>query len=133
MVGMVLLHHIGALAHAEDGLISRALAVHQLFNFLFFTLCFELALFFFLQLVLPLFLFSSGLFLLLLPILLLLLLLLLQPILLNLIHGPVEIEVLCLQEFDGLVLLEVKHRDEAIDHIPFVYVEGILPLERSRS
>lgn len=105
MVGMVLLNHIGALAHTEEGFISGTLAVQELFNFWFFGLGFELSFFFFLELLLPLFLFSFSLLLLLLLILLILLLLLFQSILLNPINRLVEIEVLCLQEFDGLVLL----------------------------
>lgn len=38
MVSMVLLDHVGALSHTQDGLINGTLTVHQLFNFGLFAL-----------------------------------------------------------------------------------------------
>lgn len=43
----------------------------------------------------------------------------------NLIDGSVEVEVLGLQEFDGLALRELKHGHDAIHHVPFVYFTRI--------
>jgi hypothetical protein len=133
MVNMVLLDHVGALAHTQNGFISGTLAVQELFNFWFFALCFQLPLSFFLELLLLLFLFSFSLFLLLLLTLLVFLLLLFQPILLDPINSFVEIEIFCLQEFDSLVLLELKHGHDTIHHIPLIYIHALIPLERSRS